>query len=42
MNDGKALNFGLESHLNHDLRYNRADEFMEVIHKLWDSWRPPQ
>jgi alkanesulfonate monooxygenase SsuD/methylene tetrahydromethanopterin reductase-like flavin-dependent oxidoreductase (luciferase family) len=33
-----ALNFGLESHLNHDQRYDRADEFMELIHKLWDSW----
>jgi FMN-dependent oxidoreductase (nitrilotriacetate monooxygenase family) len=38
MNDGEALNFGLESHLNHDQRYDRADEFMELIHKLWDSW----
>jgi FMN-dependent oxidoreductase (nitrilotriacetate monooxygenase family) len=38
MNDGEALNFGLESHLNHDQRYDRAEEFMELIHKLWDSW----
>jgi alkanesulfonate monooxygenase SsuD/methylene tetrahydromethanopterin reductase-like flavin-dependent oxidoreductase (luciferase family) len=21
-----------------DQRYDRADEFMELIHKLWDSW----
>ncbi|MGY3604200.1 MULTISPECIES: LLM class flavin-dependent oxidoreductase [unclassified Bradyrhizobium] len=38
MNDGEALNFGLESHLSHDQRYDRADEFMELISKLWDSW----
>ena len=38
MNDGEALNFGLESHLSHDQRYDRAEEFMELIFKLWDSW----
>lgn len=38
MNDGEALNFGLESHLSHDQRYDRADEFMELIFKLWGSW----
>jgi FMN-dependent oxidoreductase (nitrilotriacetate monooxygenase family) len=38
MNDGEALNFGLQSHLNHDQRYDRAEEFMELIFKLWDSW----
>lgn len=25
-------------HHKHDLRYDRADEFMEVCYKLWDSW----
>jgi FMN-dependent oxidoreductase (nitrilotriacetate monooxygenase family) len=40
MNDGEALNFGIESHLDHDRRYDRADEFMELIGKLWDSWEP--
>jgi FMN-dependent oxidoreductase (nitrilotriacetate monooxygenase family) len=40
MNDGEALNFGQVSHLEHDLRYDRADEFMEVAFKLWASWEP--
>jgi FMN-dependent oxidoreductase (nitrilotriacetate monooxygenase family) len=40
MNDGEALNFGQVTHLDHDLRYDRADEFMEVAVKLWDSWEP--
>ena len=40
MNDGEALNFGKVSHLGHDERYDRADEFMEVTFKLWDSWEP--
>ena len=38
MNDSEALNFGLESHLSHDQRYDRAEEFMELIFKLWGSW----
>ncbi|MBN8919302.1 MAG: NtaA/DmoA family FMN-dependent monooxygenase [Rhizobiales bacterium] len=40
MNDGEALNFGVDSHLGHDQRYDRADEFMDVTFKLWDSWEP--
>jgi FMN-dependent oxidoreductase (nitrilotriacetate monooxygenase family) len=40
MNDGEAMNFGVESHLDHDQRYDRADEFMELTAKLWDSWEP--
>src|SRR3546814_11018619 len=38
MNDGEAMNFGVESHLDHDERYARADEFMELTCQLWDSW----
>ena len=38
MNDGEALNFGLAQHLSHDERYDRADEFMELMGKLWESW----
>lgn len=34
----EALNFGIEQPLGHDARYDRADEFMEVAGKLWDSW----
>jgi len=40
MNDGEALNFGLARHLSHDERYERAEEFLELIGKLWDSWEP--
>jgi FMN-dependent oxidoreductase (nitrilotriacetate monooxygenase family) len=40
MNDGEALNFGLDTHLSHDERYDRADEFMELMGKLWESWEP--
>ena len=30
MNDAEALNFGVAEHLEHDLRYDRADEFVET------------
>ena len=38
MNDSEAANFGHEEHLEHDLRYDRADEFMEVVMGHWDTW----
>lgn len=38
MNDGEALNMGLDRHMEHDLRYDRADEFLEVVHGHWDAW----
>ena len=31
MNDGEARNMGHASHADHDGRYDRADEFMEVV-----------
>src|SRR4029077_1635086 len=40
MNDGEALNFGLASHLTPHERLEGADEFLELISKLWDSWEP--
>ncbi len=33
-----AGNFGLEAHPQHALRYERADEFYDVVTGLWDSW----
>jgi len=36
----EARNFGLEDHLAKEARYDRADEFMEVVCKLWNSWAP--
>jgi FMN-dependent oxidoreductase (nitrilotriacetate monooxygenase family) len=33
-----SRNFGLASVLEHKTRYERAREFAEVVHALWDSW----
>lgn len=38
LNDSEAANFGASKHLGHDLRYDRADEFMEVVLGHWNSW----
>jgi FMN-dependent oxidoreductase (nitrilotriacetate monooxygenase family) len=38
LNDGEALNMGREAVLEHDLRYDRADEFMQVVLGHWDAW----
>ncbi len=34
----EARNFGREKHMEYDLRYERAAEFVEVVKGLWDSW----
>jgi FMN-dependent oxidoreductase (nitrilotriacetate monooxygenase family) len=36
--DRSAQNFGMDKLPEHDLRYEIADEFKEVVDKLWDSW----
>lgn len=38
LNDGEALNMGRDSHPEHDSRYDKADEFMEVVLGHWDTW----
>src|SRR6185312_2362 len=38
MNDIEAKNMGLEESVAHDARYDRADEFMQVVHGHWDTW----
>jgi len=38
VNDSEAQNFGVDHHLDHDARYNRADEFLEATNALWDTW----
>lgn len=38
LNDSEAANFGVREHLEHDLRYDRADEFLEVVTELWSAW----
>jgi FMN-dependent oxidoreductase (nitrilotriacetate monooxygenase family) len=38
VNDSEAQNFGVEQHLGHDERYDRAQEFIETVVALWESW----
>lgn len=38
MNDSEAANFGKTEHMEHDLRYERADEFLEVVTDFWNAW----
>lgn len=40
LSNAEARNFGFDEHLEHDARYDRADEFLEVVRKLWNSWDP--
>ena len=40
MNDGEAANFGLDQHMEHDERYDHADEFLQLTVELWDSSEP--
>ncbi len=34
----EAFNFGRDAHMEHGLRYRRAEEFVDVVFGLWDSW----
>ena len=38
LNDIEARNMGREGSIEHDLRYDRADEFVEVVLGHWDTW----
>jgi FMN-dependent oxidoreductase (nitrilotriacetate monooxygenase family) len=38
MNDSEARNMGAAAHMDHDLRYDRADEFVECVLGHWQSW----
>ncbi len=38
LNDSEALNMGKSEHLEHDLRYDRAEEFMQVVMGHWGAW----
>ena len=33
-----ALNFSREAHMEHELRYEVANEFVDVVRGLWDCW----
>ncbi len=37
--DSESHNFLRRDQLSHDQRYDRADEFMQVACKLWESWQ---
>jgi FMN-dependent oxidoreductase (nitrilotriacetate monooxygenase family) len=37
-NPKAALNFDQDEHLEHELRYERANEFVDVVRGLWDCW----
>lgn len=37
---GEARNLGRKEMIPHNVRYERAEEYMEVCYKLWDSWEP--
>lgn len=36
--EAEAKNFGRDQHLEHSVRYGRAEEFVDVVRGLWDSW----
>ena len=36
--ENEAHNFGRAEHMDHALRYARAEEFVAVVRRLWDSW----
>ena len=38
LNDGEAMNMGQRRVIEHDTRYDRADEFLEVVLGHWNSW----
>ena len=38
--DAAAQNFGLDRLPEHDLRYDMADEYMQLVNQLFDSWDP--
>ncbi len=37
-NVDEAQNFSQDAHMDHALRYDRAQEFYDVVTGLWDSW----
>ena len=39
-NDRAGQNYGLPGQPEHDLRYDMADEYIDVVTRLWQSWEP--
>jgi FMN-dependent oxidoreductase (nitrilotriacetate monooxygenase family) len=40
LTQSEAQNFGQDQHLDHEFRYQRADEFVRTALELWSSWEP--
>lgn len=40
MRDEEGRNYNRDSHMGHAERYERAEEFLTVVRKLWNSWEP--
>ncbi len=38
LNQAEGQNFGYDEMLDHEQRYDRAEEFLEVAFELWGSW----
>jgi FMN-dependent oxidoreductase (nitrilotriacetate monooxygenase family) len=38
LNSSEAANFGCDAVLDHDLRYDRAEEFLQIVQGHWRSW----
>jgi alkanesulfonate monooxygenase len=36
--EAEAKNFSRDKHMEHTTRYQRADEFLDVVRSLWNSW----
>jgi len=39
-NDGAAQNYGHDAQRPHDERYDVADEFADLVTRLWEAWEP--
>jgi FMN-dependent oxidoreductase (nitrilotriacetate monooxygenase family) len=35
-----AMNYGGDEAIEHDRRYDMAEEFVDLVRQLWDSWEP--
>ena len=40
LTQSEAQNFGHDEHLDHEFRYERAEEFVRTALELWSSWDP--
>jgi len=36
--DEEAMNFGRDGNIEHATRYERANEYVDIVNALWDSW----